>query len=91
MTAEDDIIRGQRAAAILADPLVVETFAALEAEYVKRWRDAPSADAREVLWLLLQNLETFRGQFGAYIRQGQAVLAEGDRREKARKQQDAEP
>jgi len=90
MTAEDDIIRGQRAAAILADPLVQETFAALEAAYIKQWRTAPSLDAREALWLLLQNLETFRGQFGAYIRQGQAVAAEGDRREKARKQ-DAEP
>lgn len=90
MSAEDDIIRGQRAAAILADPLVVETFAALEAVYIKQWRDAPSLEAREALWLLLQNLETFRGQFGAYIRQGQAVAAESDRREKA-KRQDAEP
>jgi hypothetical protein len=90
MSAEDDIIRGQRAAAILADPLVVETFASLEAAYVKQWRIAPSPEHREALWLLLQNLETFRGQFGAYIRQGQAMVAEGDRREKA-KRQDAEP
>jgi hypothetical protein len=90
MSAEDDIIRGQRAAAILADPLVTEAFGALEAEYVKQWRIAPSPEHREALWLLLQNLETFRGQFGAYIRQGQASLAESDRREKARKQ-DAEP
>jgi hypothetical protein len=90
MSAEEDIARGIHAQQILDDPLVTETFAALEAAYIKQWRTAPSLDAREALWLLLQNLETFRGQFGAYIRQGQAVLAEGDRREKARKQ-DAEP
>ena len=90
MSAEEDIARGIHAQQILDDPLVVEAFAALEAEYVKQWRIAPSPEHREALWLLLQNLETFRGQFGAYIRQGQAVAAEGDRREKARKQ-DAEP
>jgi hypothetical protein len=90
MSAEEDIARGIHAQQILDDPLVLETFAALEAAYIKQWRTAPSLDAREALWLLLQNLETFRGQFGAYIRQGQASLAESDRREKARKQ-DAEP
>jgi hypothetical protein len=77
------------------DPLVVETFAALEAEYIRQWRTSPDADEREAMWLLLQNLDTFRGLFGAYVRKGQVAVAVRDRAAEARRQmaerQDDEP
>jgi hypothetical protein len=89
--SEDEIIaRANRAQAILTDPLVVETFAGLEAVYISQWRDASSPEARETMWLLLQNLMTFRAAFGQYIRQGQVAVAARDQRERA-KRQDAEP
>jgi len=86
MTPEDAIRRGERAAAILNDPLVADTFAALEAEYVKQWRAAPLPEGREAIWHLLQNLVTFRGMFGAYIRSGQHAAAVRDRADEAKRQ-----
>jgi hypothetical protein len=90
MTEDEIIARANRAQAILTDPLVVETFAGLEAVYISQWRDASSPEARETMWLLLQNLMTFRAAFGQYIRQGQVAVAARDQRERA-KRQDAEP
>ena len=86
MTEDEAIARGIHAQQILDDPLVVEAFAGLEAEYIAQWRRAESPDARETMWLLLQNLMTFRGSFQAYVRHGQVALAQRDAREKARTQ-----
>ena len=90
MTGEEAIRRAERAHALLTDPLIVETFAALEAEYIRLWRrndpQAPSTpEGRDALWLLLQNLETFRGMFQAYIRTGQVAAAQRDEREAAKR------
>ena len=71
------------------DPLVAETFAALEAEYIRQWRAAPEAGQREAIWLLLQNLETFRGMFAAYISGGKFAVAERNRIAEAKKQESA--
>jgi hypothetical protein len=84
MSEEDDIARATHAASTLEDPLVVETFAALEAAYIAQWRSALLADERETIWLLLQNLEAFRGSFAKYIRMGQVAAARRELAEKAR-------
>ena len=93
MSGEDAIIRGERAKVLLEDPLVVETFAAMEAAIIQRWRrDAPydpneptTPETRESLWLLLQTMEDFRTLFQAYIRTGQMAVAARDKRDNARK------
>jgi len=89
MDAEEQIARANRAQAILDDPLVVETFAAVEAECVKRWRNGDeegrsSPEMREAVWQLLKNMETFRGMFAAYIRTGKVAAAEIERKQKAK-------
>ena len=89
MDAEEQISRAHRAQAILDDPLVVETFAAVEAECVKRWRNGDeqghsSPEMREAVWQLLKNMETFRGMFAAYIRTGKVAAAEIERKQKAK-------
>lgn len=90
VTGEDAIRRGERAQALLTDPLIVETFAALEAEYIRQWRrndpQTPSTpEARDSIWLALQNLDVFRGMFSAYIRHGQVAAADRDRQAEAKK------
>lgn len=90
LTGEEAIRRGERAQALLTDPLIVETFAALEAEYIRQWRrndpaNPSTPEARDALWLLLQNLETFRGMFAAYIRTGKVAAAQRDEREAAKR------
>jgi hypothetical protein len=99
MTEEDDIARAGRANALLNDPLVVETFQTMEANYIKQWRaektpegELSTAEWRERMWLLLQNLDAFRMGFETYIRRGQVAVAKRDQREKAQQamRQDAD-
>ena len=96
MNADDAIIRGQRAKAIIEDPLVVETLASMEADIIARWRrrdpDNPTTpEERDALWLVLQNLDDFRSMFRRYIHAGQMAAARATEREAARKGEPAEP
>lgn len=56
MTAEHDIARGERARLILAEPLFIEAFEALERELTDAWANSPArdVDGRETLWLSLK-------------------------------------
>ncbi|MBP2301566.1 hypothetical protein [Azospirillum picis] len=53
---QEDINRGQHAQRLLDDPLLVEAFAQLEADYIAGWRStgARDTDARERLWQAVQ-------------------------------------
>jgi hypothetical protein len=72
MTADDEIRRGVRAQAILADPLVEEAFAALEAQCIDEWRRAPARDVegRERLWLMLKLAERLQQHFASLVENG---------------------
>jgi hypothetical protein len=88
MTDRDsEIARGERARAILDDPLVAEAFAAIERQCLEEWRAAPARDVegRERLWLMLKLAERLRGHFESLVESGRlaggrAVLLERERR-----------
>jgi hypothetical protein len=69
---EVEISRGQRAQAILDDPLVGEAFAAIERECLAEWRRAPGRDVegRERLWLMLKMTERLKAHFVGLIDSG---------------------
>jgi hypothetical protein len=51
--------RGQRAAELLADPLLVEAFALLDERFNQQWADSPARDTegRERIWLMKKLLK----------------------------------
>lgn len=75
MTGNDsasEMARGERAQAILDDPLVGEAFAAIERECLAEWRSAPARDVegRERLWLMLKLCERLKAHFERLIDSG---------------------
>ncbi len=77
---QDAIGRGARAERLLADELLRECFAALEAEYLKAWRAtaARDTDARERLWQATQVLGKVRDHLVAIASNGKLAQRELD-------------
>jgi hypothetical protein len=77
VSAAEEIRRGERAQAVLADPLVAEALAALERAAIDDWRaTAPrNVEARERAWLMLQLAQRFRAHFESLVANG--TLAKG--------------
>ena len=67
-----EVARGQRAQAILDDPLVGEAFAAIERECIAEWRRAPARDVegRERIWLMLKLAGRLRAHFESVVASG---------------------
>jgi hypothetical protein len=66
------INRGQRAKALLDDPLLQEAFKTLEDQCVSAWKTWPAADSdgRERLWLAVNVLGKVRDQLGRVMADG---------------------
>ena len=71
---EREQIDGQRARAILADDLVVRSFAEVERLNVAAWRAATTMEEREECWRRLKTLEAFQSQLELIVNNG--VFAE---------------
>jgi hypothetical protein len=82
-----EIARGQRARAILDDPLVGEAFAALERACLAEWRAAPARDVegRERLWLMLKMAERLKAHFTSLVDGGRLAGERVAALEKARR------
>jgi hypothetical protein len=82
-----EVTRGQRARALLDDPLVDEAFAAIERECLAEWRRAPARDVegRERLWLMLKMAERFKAHFVNLIDSGRLAGERIAQLEKARR------
>lgn len=65
--------RGQRAAELMADPLMVEAFALLHERFQTEWADSPARDTegRERIWLLQKLLRNLQGNLMEVLRTGQ--------------------
>lgn len=77
----EEMERGSRAAALLRDPLLVETFDRLRNEYIDAWRStAPDAAAeRENLFLQLRALESVKQQLESVATTGDLARRELNR------------
>jgi hypothetical protein len=72
VSAAEEIRRGERAQALLHDPLVAEALAALERAAIEEWRaTAPhDVETRERAWLMLQLAQRFRAHFENLVASG---------------------
>ena len=70
--ADAEMARGQRAQAILDDPIMREAFATLERQCLAEWREAPARDleGRERLWLMLKLVERLQRHFESLVADG---------------------
>jgi hypothetical protein len=87
MHRDAEIARGERAQAILDDPLVVEAFAALERACIEEWRRAPARDVegRERIWVMLKLCERLREHFASLVESGKLAADRVARIEKERR------
>lgn len=79
--------RGERAAGLLADPLLKGAWDAVEAALLETWRASPVRDAegREHIWTMLRGLAAVRNALETYIKDGQVAahnlaLSEADKK-----------
>lgn len=92
LTSEEAVHRGQRAAAILGDPMVVDVLAQIEAQYMVAWRKVESTpEQRETSWSMIQHLDLFRAAFETYIRSGQVAASNIKDAERQKKAGNSEP
>jgi len=68
--------RGERAAALLRDPLITEAFDALEEKYVSGWKDSSSTEGRETLFQMYQALMVVRGHLTEVVETGNLAKLE---------------
>lgn len=71
--------RGERAKALLRDPLLIEAFDVLEEKYVIAWKDSTSSqDERETLFQMYQSLLSVKDHLSEIIRTGDLAKLELD-------------
>jgi len=69
--------RGERAKALMRDPLVLEAFDVLEERYIEAWKDSSSSqDERETLFQMYQALMVVRGHLIEVIQTGDLAKLE---------------
>lgn len=50
ITVDEAVRKGNQAARILSDPVVVEAIAAADAQFVREWREATTPAERDAAW-----------------------------------------
>lgn len=69
--------RGQRAKALLRDPLMLEAFSKLEETYLDAWKNpSSSADERETLFQMYQALMVVQGHLNEVVETGNLAKIE---------------
>lgn len=70
---EREIQRGERAAQLLQDDLIVEALDKVEREYTEQWKNSPVRDAegREKLFLMVKTAQKFRMELESVMETGQ--------------------
>lgn len=69
---EEEVRQGERARAILEDPIVVEAFAELETRCLNDWRSSAAGDIaqRERMFLTIGVIQALREDFSSLITTG---------------------
>ena len=83
----DEQTRGRRAEELLADDLLQEALAAIDAEIVLQWEQCPARDAegKEALWQLLKTSKKFRNVLTGYIETGKLATEQLKRYEQGKR------
>lgn len=70
---EREIQRGERAAQLLQDELIVEALETIEREYTEQWKNSPVRDVegREKLFLMVKTAKKFRMELESVMETGQ--------------------
>jgi hypothetical protein len=73
-----EVSRGDRAKALLENPLLVEAFKAVEEDLMNRWRVGPSrdAEAREKIWISTCLLDALKREIEDHITTGTLAKAQ---------------
>lgn len=79
---EDEIQRGEQAAALVNHPLLAEAFDTLETELRTAWQTSPArdVDGRETLWLSVKLLGQVKQHLRSVIETGQLAAIDLSRR-----------
>lgn len=74
---EEQIRRGERAAQLLADELLQESFAIIEREYTEQWLASPARDneGREKLYLMVKTLHRLKLELQTTLETGAIAKA----------------
>lgn len=75
MSYEAEALRGRRAQEVLDNEIYVETYALLEAELVRQWRDCRNKDDREQIHQLLITLDKVKIAMESVMRSGEIASA----------------
>jgi broad-specificity NMP kinase len=75
---ERDRNRGVRAREVLENPLVVEAFDAIKAEYLEAWEKTPARDqeGRERLWVMVKLIDKVKMHLGQVVDAGKIADAD---------------
>ena len=83
---ERDIFRGEWAARLLSDELLLEAFTTIEREYTQQWTNSPARDqaGRESLYLMVKTLHKLQAELTSVVETGQLARHNLTLAEKAR-------
>jgi hypothetical protein len=80
LSDEKEVERGRLAEDILANPVYQDSFAMIEQEITRKWRESRDKDEREHLHLALRMLDKSRQVLEATMRTGKVALSELQRK-----------
>lgn len=75
-----EIARGHSASRLLSDPMMVEAFDLIRAEYIAAWESAPARDTegRERIWAHLQALGRVKAHLSTVAATGKMAAKQRD-------------
>ena len=87
MTLDEQVARGDRAARLLADPLLVEAFDVLERELHQAWLNSPAGHEREreQIWLMVQLHRRVKGHLEEATKTGRIAQLQIENEEQRRR------
>ena len=81
MTDQTEAERGRQAQAVLDNPVYASSYALIEVEITRKWRESRDKDEREQLHLLLRMLDKARNVLESTMRTGKLAESELERKQ----------
>ena len=70
---DQELKESQRAKELMDDPLILQTFAKMEEEYIEAWKNSDLEDSkgREILWQLIWAIGQVQNHFNVIMDKGE--------------------